>query len=117
MNRRFKIGWLVGLTLVSPVAADFEIRTWTTFRQEDGLGHNAVTAGLEDRNGAIWIATMGGGISRYDGRTWQIFGVEDGLPGNLVLDIQEGEDGRLWAAFGGFEDASPRAIAQFVDGT
>lgn len=108
---------LSGLVWCTGSAGAEEIRTWTAFRQEDGLGANPVMAGLQARDGTIWFATAGGGVSRYDGRVWQTYTVADGLPGNWVLDLREASDGRIWAAIGhGLEEDVPRAVAQFVDG-
>lgn len=34
----------------------------------------------QDKQGNIWVAAYGGGVSRYDGVNWRVFTPEDGLP-------------------------------------
>ncbi len=63
---------------------------------EDGLSDNNVADILEDKNGNIWISTMFGGISMYDGTTFTNFtenGVVDGIE---VWSIYEDRSGNIW---------------------
>ena len=93
-----------------------EVRRWTTYREEDGLYHNMVTAVVQTRDGAMWFATFGGGISRYDGHAWRTFTTVDGLPGNAIVSLFEAADGTLWASSaGGFRDDARRRIVRLVD--
>ena len=105
---------IVGLfCLNAEVFAGEDRHVWTSFRQEDGLAHNVVTAVVQTPDGAMWFATLGG-VSRYDGRSWEKFGVEDGLPGNAVQDLVAGLDGALWAAVGrGFDRRAGQGLAYF----
>ena len=105
---------IVGLfCLHTEVFAGEDRHVWTSFRQEDGLAHNVVTAVVQTPDGAMWFATLGG-VSRYDGRSWEKFGVEDGLPGNAVQDLVAGLDGALWAAVGrGFDRRAGQGLAYF----
>ena len=105
---------LVGLfCLNTEVFAGEARQVWTSFRQEDGLAHNVVTAVVQTPDGAMWFATRGG-VSRYDGRSWEKFGVEDGLPGNAVQDLVAAPDGALWAAVGrGFDRQARQGMAYF----
>ncbi len=115
--RRLTIVLVVGLVLmcVHTLWGAKVVRKWTAFRQEDGLAHNLVTSVVQTQDGAIWFATLGGGISRYDGQRWRTFRSEDGLPGNAFETLHEAQDGTLWtAAAGGFEDASRQRIARLV---
>ena len=108
---------LAGILLAQAAWADGQIREWTAFRQDDGLGHNAVSAGLEAADGSIWFATFGGGVSRYDGRLWETFAAADGLRGNVVLDIQESSDGSLWVVSAPDKDPSgPGSVARYKEG-
>lgn len=56
----------------------------------------SISAIAEDRNGDIWVATMGEGIYRYDGESFDNFTVKDGLVTNVVYAILEDKDGNLW---------------------
>ena len=105
---------LVGLFCLNAEVFAGEARhVWTSFRQEDGLAHNVVTAVVQTPDGAMWFATLGG-VSRYDGRSWKKYGVEDGLPGNVVRDLVAAPDGALWAAVGrGFDRQTRQGLAYF----
>ena len=105
--------WMFILCLNAEVFAGEARQVWTSFRQEDGLAHNMVTAVVQTPDGAMWFATLGG-VSRYDGRSWKKYGVEDGLPGNAVQDLVAGLDGALWAAVGrGFDRRARQGLAYF----
>ncbi len=105
--------WMFILCLDAEVFAGEARHVWTSFRQEDGLAHNVVTAVVQTPDGAMWFATLGG-VSRYDGRSWKKYGVEDGLPGNAIQDLVAGLDGALWAAVGrGFDRRAGQGLAYF----
>ena len=67
--------------------------TW--YRVEDGLIDNHVNDLLLDRQGNLWIATLGG-ISCFDGSTFRTFTTEDGLPSNRIHCLLEDARGHLW---------------------
>jgi hypothetical protein len=50
----------------------------------------------EDRDGNIWIGTIGGGAWRYDGRDLRQFTASDGLTTANVMAISCDRDGTLW---------------------
>ena len=50
----------------------------------------------EDRDGNIWIGTIGGGAWRYDGRDLRQFTASDGLTSASVMAIYCDRDGVLW---------------------
>lgn len=107
--------WMFILCLSAEVFAGEDRHVWTSFRQEDGLAHNVVTAVVQTPDGAMWFATLGG-VSRYDGRSWKKYGVEDGLPGNAIQDLVAAPDGVLWAAVGrGFDRQARQGLAYFSD--
>ncbi len=60
-----------------------------------GLNHNQVTCLLQDRNGNLWIGTLGG-VSRYDGKSFTNFTEKSGLSNNKVYSILEDKSGNLW---------------------
>ena len=63
--------------------------------EEDGLVDDRVEDLLEDREGVLWIATLGG-ISCFDGHQFRSFTLADGLPNNQVRCICEDRQGHLW---------------------
>ncbi len=56
----------------------------------------------EDRSGALWIGTFGGGLNRLDPQRTDFthYGIEDGLPSEVVYSILEDDEGFLWLATG-----------------
>jgi signal transduction histidine kinase/ligand-binding sensor domain-containing protein len=62
---------------------------------QDGLVDNRVEDLLEDRQGILWIATLGG-ISRFDGERFENFTTENGLPNNCIHCVCEDAQGHLW---------------------
>jgi serine phosphatase RsbU (regulator of sigma subunit)/ligand-binding sensor domain-containing protein len=69
---------------------------WRTYDAINGLNNVTVYHLLEDRNCNIWIGTVGGGISRYDGHSFRNFTIEDGLAGDWVWGLLEDRNGNIW---------------------
>jgi ligand-binding sensor domain-containing protein len=70
---------------------------WRTFAAADGLPCvGAMRAVLQDAEGALWIGSFGGGLSRYDGRQFRAYTARDGLTSRLVQDVILAQDGTLW---------------------
>ncbi len=67
------------------------------------LGHDIVYAGLEDRNGAIWVATLGGGLNRFNKNenNFKRFTYDpddaSSISDNSVMSLIEDKDGEIWA--------------------
>ena len=81
-------------------------QVWTTFTMENGLADDTVNCIIEDRNGALWMATgrhggEGKGVTRLHKGTWRTFTTADGLAHNSVTSMMEDEDGNLWPATAG----------------
>jgi signal transduction histidine kinase/ligand-binding sensor domain-containing protein len=57
------------------------------YRVEDGLPQMQVSSIQEDSLGNLWVGTLGGGISRFDGSTFKIYSTDDGLPSVFVRGI------------------------------
>ncbi len=72
-------------------------RRIAAYTPRDGLPAPLVFPVLQDRAGAMWLGTWGGGLHRVqaDGRT-QTFTTADGLPDNRVRALHESRDGSLW---------------------
>lgn len=95
-DRTFGVAPLVGegdalLRMGSPL-------TGSSTANHDGSLQRAFSFG-EDRDGSIWIGTIGGGVWRYDGRELRQFTAKDGLTTLDVMTIARDRDGELW--FGG----------------
>ena len=67
------------------------------FRASKGLAHEIIAEIVETPDGAVWFATLGGGISRFDGIEWETFDRSAGLPSNYVWSLfPDGQNG-IWA--------------------
>lgn len=70
--------------------------------EEHSLSHNHVTAVFEDRSRMLWVATMGGGTSRFHlDRYWfphiRYSGNGEGLPHPSIWSMAESkDDGKVW---------------------
>lgn len=62
------------------------------------LGHNGIFSLLIDHNGALWVGTQGGGLSKFDevSGTFSTWKEEQGLSNNVVYGILEDSHGTLW---------------------
>jgi ligand-binding sensor domain-containing protein/signal transduction histidine kinase len=66
------------------------------FGLQDGLGGLEISALLEDSRGALWIGTVGGGLSRYFHGAIETFTAKDGLAGDSINALLEDTGGNLW---------------------
>lgn len=62
----------------------------------DGLSDNRVYEIFRDSRKIWWFATIGGGLSRWDGKVWSTLTTFDGLSGNGIRGIMEGPEGVYW---------------------
>lgn len=78
-----------------------QIRIQRSLTVEDGLLQSQITALHEDREGYLWLGSLGG-ITRWDGIHFENFSTEDGLAAASVVSIAEADDGRLYfGTYGG----------------
>jgi signal transduction histidine kinase/ligand-binding sensor domain-containing protein len=79
-------------------AARFDGVRFTPFNPSNttGFGNALVYSILERRNGELWFATYGGGVSRFaDGRFTQ-FTMREGLSSDYTTCLREDRAGTLW---------------------
>ncbi len=57
---------------------------------------NYIVSSAVDAKNRLWVGTLGGGASRFDGRRWKTFTTEEGLAGNVVHAIRVDPKGVLW---------------------
>lgn len=82
-------GTSVGLTRL-------KIQRIKTYSKEDGLPHVQTTAVFQDRFGAVWVGTFGGGLCRFQDGELVVFTTSDGLDSNHILSIYEDREGTMW---------------------
>ncbi len=64
----------------------------------DGLAHERIMDICEDKFGNLWLATAGGGLSKYNGIEFENITIKNGLPSNYVRSIICSKNGDIWAA-------------------
>jgi ligand-binding sensor domain-containing protein len=69
---------------------------WVTFKKEDGLGDNSISAILESDDGTLWFATWGGGVSIYKDGAWTTYTTSNGLAANDVTSIYKASGEVMW---------------------
>lgn len=57
---------------------------FTNYSVTDGLPQSQVFAIAQTNDGYVWMATQGGGLSRFDGEDFQNFSTENGLLSNYI---------------------------------
>lgn len=75
--------------------------TLSGITMQDGLPHVFVDDVIKDSRGYLWLSTMGGGVSRYDGYEFVSFNTnteEYRLKSNFVSHLCEDNFDRLWIA-------------------
>ena len=66
------------------------------------ISSNIITDLMEDRDGAIWVATMGGGVDRFDpaSQTFTRYEYHPDNPAGLsspnIIALAQGPDGTIW---------------------
>jgi ligand-binding sensor domain-containing protein len=72
--------------------------TWTSYTSQDfDLGWGGVADLLVDSSGQVWVATLGGGLSLWDGQRWSYYRTSNSpLPYNTVQEIVELSPGIFW---------------------
>jgi len=76
--------------------APFKQGTWKTYTRMDGLAHDQVVDILETKDGVMWFATFGGGVSRWDGRRFVNYTKAEGLVNDGVWKVAEDKSGAVW---------------------
>lgn len=64
--------------------------------ESEGMSSSVVRSIIQDRNGAMWFGTNGGGLCRYDGKSFACFTQQQGLSNNVVRCILQEPNGDLW---------------------
>lgn len=77
---------------------DPENENHTYYTTEDGLGSNLIRYMDEDESGALWLATVQNGVSRFKDGEFTNYTVDDGLASNNIRSVyvDEFEEGTIW---------------------
>ena len=94
MTRLFLILFLCGLTAGFLTAQQHNFKIYSV---DQGLAQSQVLSLTKDKKGFIWIATQGGGVSKFDGHRFISYSIYEGLPSNHVWKIFCDSKGNIWA--------------------
>jgi hypothetical protein len=88
--------WIGALKGISRL--DISSGEWRNFSGDDpNIGWAGISNLLIDSHGKVWAASLGGGISIWDGQAWSSYRVSNsGLPSNTVQRISELQPGEFW---------------------
>ncbi|RMF62366.1 MAG: PAS domain S-box protein, partial [Bacteroidetes bacterium] len=91
---------MILLGMLLPHAVWAQRYPFDVYSIDEGLAQSQPLSIYQSRNGYLWIGTLGGGVSRFDGRVFTNFGKRDGLPSGIVYGFAEDASGVLWVATG-----------------
>lgn len=81
-----------------PILAVGQSYNFINYGISDGLAHEKVTDLCEDQFGNLWVATAGGGLSKFNGLNFENYTIKNGLQSNYVRSILSDSRGNIWAA-------------------
>jgi PAS domain S-box-containing protein len=73
--------------------------TTTSFRKQDGLADDYVSALAEDQEGNLWVGTRSG-LSEFSNFRIPTFTKTEGVPAEIIADVSASRNGGLWLATG-----------------
>ena len=84
------------ITAKDAYTKDQNPQNFSSFSKLQGLTHTNITFLCEDSFGNLWLATGGGGVTKYDGNTFTHFTEKEGLANNFVTCISQDKNGNIW---------------------
>jgi signal transduction histidine kinase/CheY-like chemotaxis protein/ligand-binding sensor domain-containing protein len=89
--------------LLAPTIEGLAIRDpqagWRYVGSQQGLLSDIVSGVLEDREGNVWLGTLGFGLARWQGYgKWETYGRPEGLASESIWTLARDGAGTLWAA-------------------
>lgn len=90
------IRWLFLLLITQPAFS--QLYNFKHYGVADGLSKLQVSSIIQDRNGYMWIGTIGGGINRFDGKEFVHYSKKDGLNSNIIYSVIEDSRGGIWTS-------------------
>ena len=69
---------------------------WQTLSMQDGLPDDIITALHQTPDGMLWIGTLGGQLTSFDGQDFVAYTEGDGLPPSRITALTSDAEGGLW---------------------
>lgn len=91
----------IAIILIAAFKSYAQTYDFRNYNVEDGLSQSQVLCLYQDKFGAIWMGTNGGGASRYDGHHFYSFSAKDSLIDNVVFSVDGNEKGEIFLATNG----------------
>ena len=88
--------YICALIVLFPLSVAGLHFNFKNYSNDAGLPQSQVYTIYQARNGYLWIGTLGGGVSKFDGITFTNFTTSDGLNENHVRTICEDSAGDIW---------------------
>ncbi|HTY61241.1 MAG TPA: two-component regulator propeller domain-containing protein [Acidobacteriota bacterium] len=84
--------------------------SFKTYTLKDGLPHGYISSLALDKNGALWMGTIGGGLVCFSQNRFVTYTTASGLAHDEVWSVKSSADGSIWAG-------TRRGLSQFKNGT
>ena len=81
--------------LLLSISAFTQQYNFINYSIEDGLAQSQVGAICQDKDGFVWIGTLGG-LSKFDGINFTNYSTKDGLLNNQINAIYRDSWDKLW---------------------
>ena len=69
---------------------------WQNYSMQDGLPDDAISSLCQSDDGVLWIATVSGHLTEFDGEAFTTYAAADGLPQGVVRALATDGEGALW---------------------
>lgn len=75
----------------------WEAGHWRHFGGGNGLTEDGIRAIFPDRDGDVWLGTVGHGLAHWRGyANWSSWSIRQGLPSDTVWSVADDGSGRVW---------------------
>jgi ligand-binding sensor domain-containing protein len=83
--------------------SDFDLESWNTYTEKDGLISNLIYSSIMDADGRLWFGgKRPNGVACYDGSSWTKYTEKDNdLGPGHIWDMALDQEGRLWLGTAG----------------
>lgn len=88
---------LVFICIVFQNFSEAQQYNFKSYNVDQGLVQSQVLSISQDKKGFMWMATKGGGVSKFDGNNFTSYTIYEGLPSNHVWKIYCDSKGIIWA--------------------